>query len=79
MSRGTPVRTFRVSDELWAEVLRVVEARNSRTVKDQWTVASFVLEAMVDKLDHMARGRKSRRRRKQLLATITGERWEVCL
>ena len=63
MSKGTCMRTFRLDEDMWRLIGDTVRNRNLVTRLDQWTISDFIREAINDKIAHMERSRKSRKRR----------------
>lgn len=61
MSQGSPITSIRFPPELLAEVLRVIIRSEDTRKEGPWTLSSFVLQAVKDKLAHQARGRRCRR------------------
>jgi Arc/MetJ-type ribon-helix-helix transcriptional regulator len=61
VSEGTPRHTFRLEDELVAEVVKTVHKRNTYTGDVPWTISDFVRIALREKLDKMARSRTRNR------------------
>ena len=62
MSKGSRIVPVRVPDELLVRLSAAVE-RSARTRFDgPWSVSEFVRSAIEDKLQHMERSRRSRKR-----------------
>ena len=59
MSKGTPRITLRVHEALRGEIESAVAARNaSKGNQKVWTVTEFIMQAVIDKLNHDRRGKR---------------------
>lgn len=65
MSQGSPMFTFRLSDEMGVSVMNTIRHRNANTSDTPWTFSDFVRKAIQEKLDHMERSRRPRNRIKK--------------
>jgi hypothetical protein len=63
MSKGTPVQTVRISPGTLVLVQDAVARRNANTADEPWTVSDFIRQAVFDKLAHMERSRKRRKKK----------------
>jgi hypothetical protein len=61
-SRGTPRHTFRLDVACYVEVLSAIRRRNFWSRRAPWTESDFIREAIIEKLAHMNRSRRPRRR-----------------
>jgi hypothetical protein len=57
MSKGTPTRTVRISDQEWWEIKLVVDYRNCNSGNPPWTMREFLVLAAREKIAKMARSR----------------------
>jgi hypothetical protein len=62
MSAGNKIIPVRVSDVMDQEIHLAIQSRNSHSKGEVWTVSDFIRAAVEDKLLHLMRGRKKRRR-----------------
>lgn len=63
MSKGSERVTVRVGEKLRAEIVRACEELNSRWDSEgKWTLTEFMLQACVDKLNKIERGRRKKDR-----------------
>jgi len=66
MSRGSHRITIRIGTEMRDDIDLAVTCRNSLSGNlKNWTVSEFVIQAIVDKLNHDRRGRRAADRRRQ--------------
>lgn len=66
MSLGSKRITIRVGDEICDDIRRAVELRNDpKTQTKHWTMTEYVIQAIVDKLNHDLRGRRRDERKRQ--------------
>ncbi len=62
MSKGTPVRSVRIDNDLWEQILRqVVSLKIWSPQPGQWTVSRFIEAACREKLAKMARSRNKQK------------------
>lgn len=60
MNAGSKKIVARVGDELYDAVKEACEELNSRPCKNrEWTITEFVVQALVEKLNHIKRNRKA--------------------
>lgn len=62
-SKGTPVYTLRIPNELAAEIETTINRRNIYTLNEPWHWSGFVLTAIREKLNHMERSRRAKKRK----------------
>jgi hypothetical protein len=62
-SKGTPIKTLRVPEDLSTEVQETIDRRNMWSRETAWTWTDFCLVAIREKIDKMRRSRESRRSR----------------
>lgn len=60
MSKGTKIRSLRLEDEIWDQVVIACQERNERTPDEIWTLSQWVRIAIVEKLDKVKRGRRKK-------------------
>ena len=83
MSRGTPFQSFRLPPELKAEMEQTIARRNDWSIQEPWTLSSFIVAAINEKLDKMARSRgkprerMSRQEQRKLADALAGIRAEL--
>lgn len=65
MSKGRRILTFRISEEMHGDVIRLVERRNSTTREEPWTMTDFVLRAIAEKIAHVERSRAPKRKKER--------------
>ena len=65
MSKGSKIVQFRLPPKLEREVLETIERRNQNTRREPWDRTGFLLNAIREKIDKMARGRDPKYRRKR--------------
>jgi len=58
MSKGTPIVTLRVSNELRNRINESIASANYYTKIEPYTLSSWILHAVKEKLDKIERGRK---------------------
>jgi hypothetical protein len=75
MSKGTPRVTLRVPEELRSALQEVIDRSELFRAAGAWDTTSLILQAVKDKLNHMERSRRSRRKSK---LTSTLERKVIC-
>lgn len=63
MPAGNPTVSVRLPPELTAEIDRIILRSADKREAGPWTRHSFIVAAIRDKLAHMERGRRSRKRR----------------
>jgi len=63
MSKGNKVVSFRVPSDLEERIEFTIYRRNKVTRNAPWTLAEFVKAAIIEKLNHMARSRRSKKRK----------------
>lgn len=61
MSMGTPVTTVRIPQDLLNEVKYYLDKRSTNPVVEPWSLTDFIVRALKDKLDHLARSAKTRK------------------
>lgn len=61
MSRGTPIRHFRMTDADWQEMLDTVQLRNHFTREEHWDKSAFITLAIREKIAKMERSRGGRK------------------
>jgi hypothetical protein len=67
MSKGTNRITIRVPDALRDDIADAVEKRKADPMMSkQWTMTEYIVQAIVDKLNHDRRSRKDDGKRRQL-------------
>lgn len=59
-TKGKPQVGTRLTQELYDEVLQLIDELNSRKFGSPWTVASFVERAVAERVAKIYRGRKQR-------------------
>jgi hypothetical protein len=57
-SKGTPRRSFRMSDDAFEQMLETIERRNVWTKEAPWSVSDFIGIAIADKIRKMSRSGK---------------------
>jgi hypothetical protein len=57
MSKGTPVRSVRLSEALWQKIDLYVEFRNRHSQDEAWTMSDFMAIAVIEKMEKMDRSR----------------------
>lgn len=62
MSKGSKVVPVRMGEDLLEQVKAIVKRSAKTRFEGEWTVSEFVRAAVVDKLRHMERSRRPRRR-----------------
>lgn len=62
-TKGRPQIGTRVSEEVYAELLDQIELSNLYRREEPWTIATFVEQAIVEKLAKMKRSRKMKEQR----------------
>jgi hypothetical protein len=65
VSKGTRIIGIRVPDALRAKIETAVTRSEQSATREPFTLTTFILAAIREKLDHMARSRRPGRRRKQ--------------
>jgi hypothetical protein len=70
MSKGTPIRSVRLSDQLWVEIQFQVMSLRVHSPKKEWTPSTFIEEAIKEKLKKMRRSREHPGRRKRLTGAV---------
>jgi len=60
MSKGTQVRTLRIPQELWDEMVRECEKQNETRREAPFTMTGWMIHAMRSHIDHLKRGRRPR-------------------
>jgi len=61
MSRGTPIRHFRMIDSEWREMLDTIRLRNLHTREEEWDKTAFITLAIREKVAKMERSRGGRK------------------
>jgi hypothetical protein len=64
MSKGSPVRSVRLDDQLLRIVEQQIESRNMSTAEAEYGVSGFIAAAIREKLLKMARSRESHARKR---------------
>lgn len=73
MSKGNKVVSFRVPPDLEERIEYAIYRRNKVTFNMPWTLADFVKQAIIEKLNHMARSRKTKKRKPGTAAPVKVE------
>ena len=63
MSKGNPVITFRIDRFQEQRMRHAIDRRNFFTKEKPWGTADFIRCAIEDKLKHMERSRKAKKRK----------------
>lgn len=66
MARGSPRIIVRVHREMLQAIQACIIKRNYHTKHQEWELSDFVRVAMKEKLAHMQRGRKCKRRKREV-------------
>jgi len=64
MSKGSPVITVRVPQEVIDRIERHLERINLRRKEEPYTLRTFISQAIADKIDHVERSLESARKKK---------------
>ncbi len=72
MSKGTPIRHFRMLNSEWREMLETIELRNLFTREERWDKSAFITLAIREKIAKMERSRGGRKA-SVALARIRGD------
>lgn len=62
MSKGTPLIAVRIHPQLYAEMEATIERANLYRIEEAYDVSSFVRTAIREKIAHMKRSRRTRKR-----------------
>lgn len=65
MSKGTPVITIRIPPGVVQQIDEIAKQSINRKATEPWTRSSWIMQAIVDKLDHVRRGREASKRRRK--------------
>lgn len=70
MSKGNPIVKVRVPRDVLAEVNNAIDSHARRSSREPHTMSSWLLDAIKEKLAHIARSKKSsaKRRRSETVA-----------
>ncbi len=63
MSKGSPIVPIRFPAELLKAMDVTIHRQNRKRVGEPWTRSSWILHAICEKLDHIDRARRPRKRR----------------
>lgn len=63
MSRGSPIISLRVPEDLLRDVQIVVHQTGAKCQGEPWNLTSWILQAIRDKLAHQQRAREASKRR----------------
>lgn len=78
MSKGTNRITIRVPDDLREDIASAVERRNNTSNQTKhWTMTEYIIQAVVDKINHDSRSRgcDERKRQEQPAENFPREYW----
>ncbi len=73
MSKGTPIRHFRMLDSEWQEMLDTIELRNLFTREEHWDKSAFITLAIREKIAKMERSRGGRSASESLVRILGDE------
>lgn len=62
MSKGNRIVPVRISAEMMSAIEASIESLNVRAGPNHWNVSDWIRQAILDKLAHMQRSRRPRRR-----------------
>jgi hypothetical protein len=79
VSRGTRVHTVRIPPDLRAQLNEVIERSIHTRAAGQWTLTDLILTGLQEKLDHMQRSNRPRRRRSKGKRTLASLQCSHCL
>jgi hypothetical protein len=63
MSKGNPFIAFRVPRSLRARIQEIIDSNNRHVRKEAWTMTTWILDAIMDKICHQDRARLQRMKR----------------
>jgi membrane protease subunit (stomatin/prohibitin family) len=75
---GSPRQTVRIEPALLAEIETVVERSIDKRFAGPWTISSLIVQALKEKLDHLKRSSRSKRKRQQRDAQQRTWKCEEC-
>lgn len=65
MSKGNKIVCLRIDSVMMQEIAACIRNRNAVTRESEWSRTDFILKAIKEKIHHMDRARKSRKRKPQ--------------
>lgn len=65
MSKGSPIRTMRFPEELVQRIEAAIASANDRKARTRYDWTSWVRKAINEKLSHLVRGKRPRKRRRR--------------
>jgi len=65
MSKGNPIVPVRFDSAMLFQMRDAIAQRNERTSNEPWTMSDFIKAAVWEKLCHMERSRKGKRRKRK--------------
>lgn len=71
MSAGSPIVPIRIPPLFLAAIDRAIESANKTTKEQPYTRTSWILLCVATKLDHLARSKKSKAKKRQQAKTRT--------
>jgi hypothetical protein len=64
MSKGSPIIGLRVTEPLYSRILETIERNNLTKHGEPWTITTWILDCVRDKLAHQDAAKAQRERRK---------------
>lgn len=65
MSKGSRIITLRLPPELEARVMETIESNNRHRREEEWTITSWVIDCIREKLRHQSAAQVQREKRQQ--------------
>ncbi len=78
MSAGSPRQTVRIPEDLLQQIVARVERSQEHNTGEPFTVSSLIVKAVVEKLDHYERSRKTKKKRLGTEIRFVNLRCEEC-